>query len=202
MTSLVLVWMTVTCLCWTSGSCQVRSQLNVLYPELHTNQTLLCVCDLGSCDHVLWFRSLAVGDHQPKFQFITSVNSAGRGIHGVDVDVRRFTAKMKNAAMWSLHVSMVTREDAGLYSCVLKGSKTEGVWRPGVLLLPGVTPPTPKPEPVKPVCRCLKNSQESKSKGCDLVYTWSLAGVLGLLVAALLSTLFYFSRLPKKCRHH
>lgn len=203
MTSLLLVWTTVTCVCWTSGSAQDRKQQETHYPVIHSTQTLVCACPL-SCDTALWFRRLEGRDG---LEFLVSVNSAERNHFNKDLDTTRFKATMRDSSTWALHITNVTQEDTGVYSCVVKNKRTEDVSTPGVLLLPGVTAPTPQPE--KPACSCPKNSHKphpnaprpTPVKGCGSVVMWPLVGVLAGLVTALLSTLYYFSRLPKKCRH-
>ncbi|CAL8338083.1 unnamed protein product [Lota lota] len=160
MTYLVLVWTTVTCLCWTSGSAQVQAQQNpkkvIRYPKINSNETLVCECHQDTCDNFLWFRSLENGT---QLQFLVSVNNAGRNTHNNNLDASRFKATMNNVKS-VLRITKVTWEDSGLYSCVSKDKKTEGVWKSGILLLPGVTPPAPtrKPKPEDPVCGCQKES--------------------------------------------
>uniref|UniRef100_A0A3Q3WG56 Uncharacterized protein n=1 Tax=Mola mola TaxID=94237 RepID=A0A3Q3WG56_MOLML len=92
--------------------------------------------------------------------------------------------------------------DAGIYSCVLKDLKNTEIWKPGTLLRPGVipstVPPPTKPEPpTKSVCRCSEDSRD----GCSSQILWPLVGLIAAIALALICTLYYFSRLPKKCRH-
>ncbi|CAL8402751.1 unnamed protein product [Arctogadus glacialis] len=195
MTYLVLVWTTVTCLCWTSGSAQVP----VRYPKISDSEALTCGCHQNTCDGYLWFRSLENGS---QLQFLVSVNNADRSYTNTGLDKSRFIVKM-NSGKSTLRIANLKREDSGVYSCVSKDKQTEGLGAPGVLLLPGVTPPEPTPQPTsKPVCRCREKSHKLQPKGCGSDALWPSVGILAGLALALLATLYYFSRLPKKCRHH
>nr|ACZ57827.1 CD8 beta [Salmo salar] len=65
---------------------------------------------------------------------------------------------------------------------------------------PTLTPVT-KPKPPRiPTGRCTKRNDQTP-KGCGSKVLWPLVGVLLTLAAALIYTLYYFSQLPKKCRH-
>ncbi|XP_070815489.1 T-cell surface glycoprotein CD8 beta chain [Chaetodon trifascialis] len=199
-----LAWILITVSLWTSGSSQILQQesVRILYPKIHSTETINCDCANMSCDFVYWFRSLS---SHSKVQFLGRCNNANRATYGTDVEQERFILNRKNSQSFTLRIIDVTEEDTGIYSCVLKDRKNTEMWKPGVLLRPGAIPPTlppvakPKP-PVKSVCRCPK--KRSSQGGCSTLILWPLVGFIAALALALLCTLYYFSRLPKKCRHH
>ncbi|KAG7267786.1 hypothetical protein CRUP_015031, partial [Coryphaenoides rupestris] len=178
------------------------AQQQQIYPDIHSNVMLTCECVGDGCEMVMWFRSLESGG---PLQFLVSVNSANRRTNSTsrDVDPKRFIPKKKGTTTWSLLIIAVTQGDAGVYSCVLKIRLSGSVSQPGVRVLPREAPqkPPPKPEPEKPICSCVK-SENPQPKGCSPVVMWPLVGILAGMATALLSTLYYFSGLPKKCRHH
>uniref|UniRef100_A0AAY5L880 Ig-like domain-containing protein n=1 Tax=Esox lucius TaxID=8010 RepID=A0AAY5L880_ESOLU len=200
MNALVLVWMTV-CL-WTTGSSliQIESEF-VLYPPLNGTATLTCECS-NQCQTIFWFRT-----HSKGFQFLISINSADRIYPGEFVGKERFKPSYRKDSS-TLRISNIESEDAGMYSCVLWNLKDTELWRPGILLKPGETrptlpPTTTMPRPPRrgnPNGRCTKGKNRT-TEGCDSNVFWVLVGVMLALAVALLSTMYYFSRLPKKCRH-
>ncbi|XP_028261341.1 uncharacterized protein cd8b [Parambassis ranga] len=199
MTLLLLGWSLLTVLRWTSGSDLVLSQQNltVLYPKINSSEIIECDCLDFSCDAVFWFRISSSN----LMEFIGKCNNADR-VNWGKVDSSKYKS-FKRGASFVLRIIRVTEADQGIYSCVLKDTKNE-VWKRGTLLLPGVTPPTqpPKTKP-KPSdrssCRC-KGSNSPKD-GCDSLILWPLVGLVAGLGLTLLCILYYFSRLPKKCRH-
>ncbi|XP_070759208.1 uncharacterized protein cd8b [Enoplosus armatus] len=203
MSLLPLAWTLLTVSLWTSGLSQIMQQeaANVLYPELFSTEAIECDCMNISCDSVFWFRSIS---NHSKVQFLGKCNNADRATYGAGVETKRFKLSRKSGVSFALRIINVTEEDAGIYSCVLRDRKNTEMWKPGVLLRPGVIPPTsppvtkPKP-PVKSVCRCSKKN--SSPDGCGSLILWPLVGLLAALALALICTLYYFSRLPKKCRH-
>ncbi|XP_042358235.1 T-cell surface glycoprotein CD8 alpha chain isoform X1 [Plectropomus leopardus] len=200
---LPLAWTLVTVSLWTSGLSQILQQdpINVLYPKILSTEIIECNCANITCDSVYWFRSIS---NHLKVEFLGRCNSADRVRYGANVDEARFSLHRKSGASFALRIINVTEEDTGIYSCVLKDRKNTEMWKPGILLRPGVIPPTlppktkPKP-PVKSVCRCPKKN--SKQDGCGSLVLWPLVGIIAALAFALICTLYYFSRLPKKCRH-
>ncbi|XP_032368778.1 T-cell surface glycoprotein CD8 beta chain [Etheostoma spectabile] len=199
-----LAWTLLTVLLWTSGSSHILQQepVNRLYPKILSTEEIVCDCaNIAnmSCDSVYWFRSIS--NHR-RSEFLGKCTIV-RPTYGANVDSTRFKFISKTLS-FTLRIINVTEEDTGIYSCVLKGRKNIEMWKPGTLLLPGVTPPTlppktnPKP-PVKSVCRC---SKKNSSQGCGSLVLWPLVGLIAAIALALICTLYYFSRLPKKCRHH
>ncbi|KAK5872859.1 hypothetical protein PBY51_013521 [Eleginops maclovinus] len=197
---LPLAWTLWTVSLWTSGSSQTLLQepLTVLYPKEFSSQTIECDCAQNPCDSVFWFRSIS---NHSKMEFIGQCNHADRVVLGPGVNHKWFKLSSKGSKVFALTIVNLTKEDAGTYSCVFK--KKNETWKPGTLLRPGENPPIiqtntkPKP-PIKPVCRCNKSSQH----GCGSLVFWPLVGLIAALLLAIIGTLYYFSRLPKKCRHH
>lgn len=201
---LIMGWTLLTGMLWSLGWSQIllQEQVKVLYPKLHDSETIECECFNVSCDSVYWYRT----PHSTvQFEYIGKSNNADRDSYD-DLFKKRFKIRKRSGSSYALRIDQVTHDDAGLYSCVLRDNKNEQVWRPGVKLLPGVTPPTPaptpKPKPKSPRgsgCRCKKNQNSNE---CGSMVLWPLVGLIAGLSVAILCTLYYFSRLPKKCRHH
>ncbi|KAM6947108.1 T-cell surface glycoprotein CD8 beta chain [Lycodopsis pacificus] len=202
---LPLAWTLLTASLWTLGSSQIlqREPVKIRYPEILSTEAIECDCTNISCDSVYWFRSIQ--DHR-KLEFLGKCNNADRAYHGHQVDKTRFKLN-KQSMSFMLRIINVTENDTGIYSCVLKDRQNTEMWKPGILLRPGVIPPTsaplpkakPKP-PVKPVCRC--PTENPSPDGCGSLVLWPSVGLVTALALALICTLYYFSRLPKKCRHH
>ncbi|XP_075993001.1 uncharacterized protein cd8b isoform X2 [Genypterus blacodes] len=194
----LLVWTVLTVSVWTLGSCLVQEQEPVLYPKVGTSQTIRCNGACSSCVYVFWFRTLP---SKNAVEYLGRYDDADTSKYGGEVDKRRF--KFSKSGAFQLRIVNLTEADAGVYTCVLKGQSLVP-WEPGVLLRPGETAPTmpppikPKP-PHRPFCPCPKKKPTRGS--CGSLVLWPLVGVLAGLSVALLSTLYYFSRLPKKCRH-
>ncbi|XP_044031493.1 uncharacterized protein cd8b [Siniperca chuatsi] len=204
MIPLPLVWTLLTVSLWTSGSSQILQQetARVLYPKILSTEVIECDCVNISCDTVYWFRSIS---NHSKVQFLGKCNNADRATYGEGVETARFKLSRRSSMSFMLRIINVSEADAGIYSCILKDRKNTEMWKPGIFLRPGVIPPTlppktkPKP-PVKSVCRCSKKN--SSQDGCGSLILWPLVGLIAALALALICTLYYFSRLPKKCRHH
>ncbi|XP_037639038.1 uncharacterized protein cd8b [Sebastes umbrosus] len=202
---LPLAWTLWTVSLWTSGSSQILQQepVKVLYPAILSTESFECDCANISCDWVYWFRS---NTNHLKVQFLGKSNNADRDSYGTDVDKTRIKINKRGSSSFTLRITNVTKEDTGIYSCVLTDRKKTEMWKPGVLLLPGESPPTLPPPtlpPVKPVCRCPKKKPPPQAPdGCGSLVLWPLVGFISALGLALICTLYYFSRLPKKCRHH
>ncbi|KAM7401763.1 hypothetical protein PAMP_017051 [Pampus punctatissimus] len=203
MLSLYLSWTLLIVSLWTSGLCQNLQQktLNVLYPKINDTETIDCDCYNFSCDSVHWFRT--VSNHS-KIEYLGNYNKADRRNYADKEKEKLFKFSIKGGTSFSLRFISVTKEDTGIYSCILKDRKKNEMWRPGVLLLPGVPSPTLPPmikpkKPAKPGCRCPKKN--ISQNGCSSLVLWPLVGVIAGLALAVICTLYYFSRLPKKCRH-
>ncbi|XP_056131010.1 T-cell surface glycoprotein CD8 beta chain [Lampris incognitus] len=206
MTLPALLWTVTTAFLWRSGSGQIPSQarIPIRYPKISGSETIPCDCRSPPCERVYWYRSLTSNN---KLQFLAHYTNVGRHNYGEDVKPDQFKLRKRDST-FELIINNVSADDAGLYSCVLN-NKEEG-WKPGVLLQPGATPPplstkrpktTPKKKPrlpVVPVCHI--RGGNNPEGGCMVL--WLLVGACAFLTVALLSTLYYFSRLPKKCRHH
>ncbi|XP_035517088.1 uncharacterized protein cd8b [Morone saxatilis] len=204
MIPLPLAWMLLTVLLRTGSGSDLMLQeekADMLYPEILSVVTIDCNCGTSQCDSAYWFRS--VPDNS-KIQFLGKCNNAGRGSIENDVVPKRYVLE-KRGHSFVLRIHNVTEEDRGMYSCVLNYRKKTEIWKTGTFLQPGVIPPTLPPEtkpkrPFNPGCRCPKKN--TSQDGCGSLILWPFVGFIAALALALICTLYYFSRLPKKCRHH
>lgn len=118
------------------GSSQILQQepVKVLYPAILSTESFECDCANISCDWVYWFRS---NTNHLKVQFLGKSNNADRDSYGEDVDKKRIKISKRGSLSFTLRITNVTKEDTGIYSCVLTDRKKTEMWKPGVLLLPG-----------------------------------------------------------------
>ncbi|XP_051960671.1 uncharacterized protein cd8b [Xyrauchen texanus] len=171
----------------------------VLYPKINGTESLTCECPDHSCQVAFWYRFL---EKNNSLQFLMFINSAGREEHGENFNNTRFKGSVSSGqTVYHLRITGLQEDEAGLYSCVFR---TKNKMPAGFYIRPGVNPPTLLPPTVKiektvKTCRC-KNSIYSP-KGCEQSVLWPGIGSLLLLAITLAGTLYYFSRLPKKCRH-
>ncbi|CAJ1051481.1 uncharacterized protein cd8b [Xyrichtys novacula] len=200
---LSLAWTLSIASLWTSvlGFSPILKEesVSVRYPKLLSNETIDCNCANISCDTVFWFRTIS---HTKEVQFIGKCNNANRETHGDGVDKTKFKLS-KNGGLSTLRIHSVTQEDTGIYSCVVKDRKNSEMWRPGFHLLPGVSPPTVPPvTKSKPRVPCRCSEDNSQQDDCGSLILWPLVGIISTLALTLFCMLYYFSRLPKKCKHH
>ncbi|XP_041836619.1 uncharacterized protein cd8b [Melanotaenia boesemani] len=206
MIPLPLAWTLMAAQIWTYGSSQILHEpVNVLYPKISSSETLDCDCQNMACDNVFWFHTVP---SKGKIQFIGKSNNADRVIYG-KVDTNRYKLSKRGSSSFVLRIINVTEADAGIYSCVLKDTRTDTEkFRPGTLLRPGATPPTIPPttksqnsnrKPIPQGCRC---NLKYPPVFCEYYVLWTLVGLLAALALAVLCILYYYSRLPKKCQHH
>ncbi|XP_048859498.1 T-cell surface glycoprotein CD8 beta chain [Brienomyrus brachyistius] len=201
MARLVQVWKVSV---WTAVTFHVLHALEVQYPALDTFHTVSCECNQEKCQAVLWFRKRH-DRSQTEMEFLLYYNNANRTEYAERKLKDSFKGDQKGSwrITYNLKIMSVKKEDAGLYFCLLQGSNSLGLGNNGVELRPGETPPTSAPPvatmPKKP-CQC-RNLKQPEQKECSRKVLWPLVGVLLSLSVVLFSTLYYFSRLPKKCRH-
>ncbi|XP_051734320.1 uncharacterized protein cd8b isoform X1 [Ctenopharyngodon idella] len=196
MCSYLFMWMAAVILpCFQATS-------NVLYPKINGTESLSCECPDHACQEVFWFRYL---ESRNTLEFLMYVNSAGREQHAENIEVSRFKGTVSSGhkvVVYTLRLMGLQEEDAGLYSCMFK---TKTMIPVGYYIKPGVNPPTVQPptvktqKPVKKTCNC--KTPNYSPKGCEHSVLWPGIGSLLLLAITLAGTLYYFSRLPKKCRH-
>ncbi|XP_056114195.1 uncharacterized protein cd8b [Rhinichthys klamathensis goyatoka] len=200
--------MTLSCMCcyvfvWMAAAVlpSFQATSNVFYPKINGAQSLNCECPDHTCQEVFWYRYL---ESKNSPQFLMYVNSASREEHGENINASKFkgTVSSGQKVVYTLRIMELQEDDVGFYSCMFK---TKNVVPAGYYILPGVNPPTVQPPTVKTYQKPVnpkpcKPSQYSP-KGCEHVVLWPGIGALLLLAITLAGILYYFSRLPKKCRH-
>ncbi|XP_060790964.1 uncharacterized protein cd8b [Neoarius graeffei] len=174
-------------------------------PSINSSVTLSCSCPDHQCQKAYWYRLLQDKDTP---EFVVSLNNLNHANYATYINKIRFkTAAFESAkVLYTLRITSVQKEDAGFYSCFLKSMNSaqepkdllpEGYSvRPGEIITT-VAPTTVKKQKKPNICR----SNNQSLKGCKSLVLWSGIGAVLLLVVVLISTLYYFSRLPKKCRH-
>uniref|UniRef100_A0A3P9DNW4 Immunoglobulin V-set domain-containing protein n=1 Tax=Maylandia zebra TaxID=106582 RepID=A0A3P9DNW4_9CICH len=134
---LSLAWLLLTGPLWTSGQDLkqklLEEEVSVRYPKIPSSETIDCDCGSMACDLVFWFHS----DMSSKVHFLGRCNNADRTLYGDNVDETRFKLSKRGSKSFALRIINVTKEDRGIYSCVLKEKNLNEVWKPGTLLLPG-----------------------------------------------------------------
>ncbi|XDV38415.1 hypothetical protein PO909_007830 [Leuciscus waleckii] len=201
--------MTLSCMCcyvfvWMAAAVlpSFQATSNVFYTKINGTQSLNCECPDHTCQEVFWYRYL---ESTNTLQFLMYVNSAGREKHDENIAASKFkgTVSTVKNVVYTLRIMELQEDDAGLYSCMFK---TKNFVPAGYYIMPGVNPPTVQPptaktqKPVKVNKNCFCNKKNSP-KGCEHLVLWPGIGALLLLAITLAGTLYYFSRLPKKCRH-
>ncbi|KAG7320813.1 hypothetical protein KOW79_015228 [Hemibagrus wyckioides] len=186
------------------------SAAKVSYPSINGSESLTCDCPDHRCQKVYWYRLLQ-GSVTP--EFLMSANSVNIPHYAKNIDEKRFKSSVTDSGkvQFTLRITGLREQDAGFYSCVLSSQNSaqdpKDLMPVGYSILPGVKITTQAPTTVKHPKRVngLFNKCKSSSrsvKGCKSLVLWSCIGAVLLLVVVLISTLYYFSRLPKKCRHH
>ncbi|KAJ8401549.1 hypothetical protein AAFF_G00378660 [Aldrovandia affinis] len=195
------VW---TACMWIAVIVQSIQALRMQYPELNVLETVKCECK--TCQAVLWYwQPLQI---PAKFQFLFYHNNADKVVYEPSVNQTKYKGGKQEGGRtitYSLKISAVQKSDAGLYFCLVHYHNNRNEPSdPGVQLRPGVKPPTPSPPPppkTPSACRCRNRGIKKYLQGCGRLVLWPLVGLLVSLVVVLIATLYYFSRLPKKCRH-
>ncbi|KAL6469859.1 hypothetical protein MHYP_G00209780 [Metynnis hypsauchen] len=189
---------------WTFlGLLAAASAVTILYPSLGASETLICECPDHQCQKVYWYRFL---QDTEKLQFLVFGNSANNVMHAEGINATRFkvSANEVSKITFSLRITGLQKNETGFYSCMFDSPKQKSQMPAGYYIRPGEYLPTSAPATVKTPKKtktkvCPSNIQ--LVKGCKPLVLWPSVGVLLVLAVVLISTLYYFSRLPKKCRH-
>ncbi|KAA0719846.1 hypothetical protein E1301_Tti011727 [Triplophysa tibetana] len=185
---------------WTAAATLTTSRATstILYTKVNGSETLTCKCPDHKCQEVFWYRYLETNN---SFEFLLYFNSAGSEKHENNANKHRLRGFLSSGEMiYTLRITGLQTDEAGLYSCMFK---TKHMIPDGYYIRPGVNPPTLHPPTVKPEKpnRSCRSCKPFAPKGCMSSVLWPGIGALLLLAGILAGTLFYFSRLPKKCRH-
>ncbi|XP_028829501.1 uncharacterized protein cd8b isoform X2 [Denticeps clupeoides] len=192
--SVTLMWMILGL--WTAAA-----SVTVRYPDLNGSEMLQCECVTKSCQFVMWFRQLR---STSEFQFLmthTLLDKALPAQGELAIDLK----PSWTGSTSTLRIKNITERDAGFYSCMV-----DGTMLPGYMLRPGEKPPrAPQPtknskeEAPKPKKRpCCSKSSYCRADDCEKMILWPFLGIIAALALTIAGVLFYFSRLPKKCRHN
>ncbi|MCI4386935.1 hypothetical protein PGIGA_G00068490 [Pangasianodon gigas] len=185
------------------------SAVTVLYPSINGSEILSCSCPDHQCQRVYWYRLLQDSDTP---EFLVTTNNLNIPHYAGHIDKNRFKTNVVDSTKvsYTLRITDIQKKDAGFYSCLLSSQNSaqdpKDLMLEGYSIRPGERITTLAPTTVKkrkPVNRlpdiCKSNNQSPR--GCKSLVLWSGIGAVLLLVVVLISTLNYFSRLPKKCRH-
>ncbi|XP_036382701.1 uncharacterized protein LOC118776449 [Megalops cyprinoides] len=201
------VW-SVTLSVWTAVIAHSLQSLNALqtqYPVLNETELLLCECKEKGCQAVFWYWQPS--SRPSDFRFLFYYNNADKVTYGPAINQTKYKGSRKDGVRvnYLLKISSIQKSDAGFYSCLIQYSNRNELGSPGIKLRPGekapTPPPPPKPPKTLPPCRCRNRVIRRDPQGCGRLVLWPLVGVLMCLAVVLISTLYYFSRLPKKCHH-
>ncbi|XP_018615611.1 uncharacterized protein cd8b [Scleropages formosus] len=193
---------------WTAVTVPVWHALEIQYPARGKRENLNCKCKNKACQAVFWcWMGQGTGN---KLQFLLYYNNAERVEYANDALKSNFKSSKREGSttIYTLSIVSVQENNAGRYFCFIQypgGIEPGGA---GIELRPGESPPTSPPptkRPTKPTpCNCRKhvrNVRKEPLRACHPEILWPLVGVLLGLAVVLIGTLYYFSRLPKKCRH-
>ncbi|KAJ8395577.1 hypothetical protein AAFF_G00030580 [Aldrovandia affinis] len=201
MARLVCIW--IVCV-WTAEAAQ---ELCTLYTDQKPSESLHCSKDIQKpCSIVSWCRKL---HGQDEFQFLLSHTIGGKTTYSSQFNQTKFKGGLRdNNSKFTLTILSLEKGDTGLYFCVLQcnGAYHLGSYvtdlragdRPPTLPPPSTTQKTKRIAP----CPCPDKGKSRAKQGCSHLVVWPLVAVLLSLAIVVIATLFYFSRLPKKCRHH
>lgn len=93
-----------------------------------------CDCGNFACFTVYWFRT---NSNHNKLQYLGKCNNANVATLGAGVESSRFDLNRRNSVSFTLRIVNVTKDDAGIYSCILGDIKNNDMWKSGILLQPG-----------------------------------------------------------------
>ncbi|KAM9451100.1 uncharacterized protein cd8b isoform 1-T1 [Clarias gariepinus] len=184
------------------------SAVKVLYPSINSSETLNCLCPDHQCQKVNWYRLLQDSDTP---EFILSANNINFLRYGANIAQSRYKPTASDSSgkvVYTLRITGILKNETGFYSCLLVSQNSaqdpKDLMPTGYSIRPGesittLAPPTTKKHIHKN--RSPKICKSKSLKGCQSLVLWSGIGAVLLLVVVLISTLYYFSRLPKKCRH-
>ncbi|XP_063067495.1 CMRF35-like molecule 8 [Engraulis encrasicolus] len=179
-------------------------KVDMRYLAVQSSATISCECQDTTCQKVYWYR---VRQSDGVYEHLLCYTSADAA-HPSDTAMRGRLQGRKGSTktQYTLTLSNLTREDAGWYSCAIPKQTYDDTYWLRVGEAPPTTPappqkttkiPSRRPGPKLPSC-C---SVYQPPKGCGKWVLWPLCGGLILLTVLLVAVSFYFSRLPKKCRH-
>ncbi|XP_062411189.1 uncharacterized protein cd8b [Sardina pilchardus] len=161
--------------------------------------TLNCVCTDRTIQKVYWYRICESG-----YEYISLYNAADHHVVSKSTLLKDRLEARKSANTYILTVKNLKEEDSGWYSCFGVSTK-QSDFDSFRLQVREVVPTPPQPPKTttkkgkkwKPACCTSYRPPE----GCGKWILWPLSGCLIALAVVLAAVLYYFSRLPKKCRH-
>ncbi|MCJ8741173.1 hypothetical protein PDJAM_G00067680 [Pangasius djambal] len=184
------------------------SAVTVHFSSINGSESLSCSCPDHQCQRVYWYRLLPDSN---TLEFLVSTNNLNKPHYAGHIDKNRFKTDVVDSTKvsYKLRITDIQKNDAGFYSCLLSSQNSaqdpKDLMPEGYSIRPGERITTLAPTTVKNpkrVNRLPNMCKSNNQKGCKSLVLWSGIGAVLLLVVVLISTLYYFSRLPKKCRHH
>ncbi|KAM7006177.1 uncharacterized protein cd8b [Tautogolabrus adspersus] len=209
----------------------LQESVKVRYPILLSTEGIECDCVNISCDNVYWFHSnpnyqkvqfigqcnsanrgiYGNGVDEKRFKMskkstmsfmlrIINVTLEDTGIYSCVLKDRKYTEMWKPGVLL-LPGGLYAQLSNDYFSALLSHYWFECLFGLYLTVMAPTVPPVTKPKTtVSSVCHCSEGN--SSQDGCGSLILWPLVGIIATLALALICILYYFSRLPKKCRHH
>ncbi|XP_028660486.1 uncharacterized protein cd8b [Erpetoichthys calabaricus] len=179
----------------------------IQYVKLKNNINIMCPAkdEKEAEKGAYWYRQR---NGTQKFEFVIHISVISRETRGPGI-TNRFKGSKRDSMKptFTLKISDLHEEDIATYYCALF-TQTNLTMESMTKLILGDQPTTPPPirstVRTKKYCVCRNlNSNNLKSKGayCLPKILGPLLGTAAVLCILLVCTLYYFSKLPKKCRH-
>ncbi|KAK1176621.1 T-cell surface glycoprotein CD8 beta chain-like [Acipenser oxyrinchus oxyrinchus] len=201
----LLAWLWVAASWVAAASSSILTQIpkSIIMPE-NKSASIICGGEAQNDQNAFFWYRQTNGTYD--FQFLMHTSTIGRETRAKGIEQRFKTTLRPRPEFCVLKISMLKKEDSGMYYCAIShGGTFTAASRINLTVgeLPPPPPPTTKPTKPKPrkPCHCSSGILKTKGFSCGSLVLGPLAAGAAALLVAVVSTLYYFSRLPKKCRH-